>query len=603
MTRKRKALTTIDKNSLPKASPRRLESDDEFSLESWERRAMASSKTPKISNRGNLSSKNHSSNVTTRIATDRKPPKPTRRSRGSLGSSILGPPRRNLPTPPPSTEPIQSSPNHQLYVGQNSSPVSNVNQSSEKAIANAISKPFYATVPCLRGDGRRGDSMANASTPKANIKKFPELQEDSDEDMNCGSSGDSCFTSSSSSSKTNEEMEAIKMGRDADPLSEEKGPRDEGDGSPRILHKHVGRRTLTPFNRSKLSEKGQRKENADRSLTDGTVLNKKVFNLVMQSEPNFRQRDSEFLGKMVHTPRYTWQKPDEESDITSSVSSFRKESALKEQMTSDEETEDVQMKKNEGDWKSRLVKRVQVDKTPASFFEEDDEASLNSCSSKEGGSDSYDPAKNLFYNSRNPDDGDRRQKRGQDPTEDEIIEAWSINGHSVSPIEFKIRNKKYVHPPLPAGWKLKISKTHQRPIYIHPDIGRTYHCPVHLPPNMVYVRQKNGALEQHPKESVFVSSSKSPGIARTPKSPPYSPSDQSSPASPADSTSELIRGVSALSALCIRNSSMNLQRAEGVQNHFLNVEGRTDHANSFRGVRETPSNMSDLLRLYERKTN
>ena len=88
--RKRKALLSVDGNLLSKPPMRRLESDGEFSMESWEERALADSKTPKTSNVGGSSSKPSKS----KKMSHRRPPLPTRSKHGSFGSSILGASRR-----------------------------------------------------------------------------------------------------------------------------------------------------------------------------------------------------------------------------------------------------------------------------------------------------------------------------------------------------------------------------------------------------------------------------------------------------------------------------------------------------------------------------
>ena len=64
---------------------------------------------------------------------------------------------------------------------------------------------------------------------------------------------------------------------------------------------------------------------------------------------------------------------------------------------------------------------------------------------------------------------------------DSSIEEWSIDDDSVGiPIKFEVENKRYVHPPLPPGWEIRVSKSRNRPYYTHPDFGTTWHCPVVL---------------------------------------------------------------------------------------------------------------------------
>eukprot|EP00934_Nitzschia_sp_Nitz4_P004161 Nitzschia sp. Nitz4//scaffold169_size48518//11566//14039//NITZ4_007066-RA/size48518-snap-gene-0.58-mRNA-1//-1//CDS//3329538370//4151//frame0 len=60
-------------------------------------------------------------------------------------------------------------------------------------------------------------------------------------------------------------------------------------------------------------------------------------------------------------------------------------------------------------------------------------------------------------------------------------EEWSLPDEElISDHQFVIDGKRYVHRALPSGWQLKVSKSHKRPFYLHPDYGATWHCPVIL---------------------------------------------------------------------------------------------------------------------------
>jgi hypothetical protein len=46
----------------------------------------------------------------------------------------------------------------------------------------------------------------------------------------------------------------------------------------------------------------------------------------------------------------------------------------------------------------------------------------------------------------------------------------------------------YLHPPLPPGWHVSMCKERNKPYYWHPDFGRTYFPPIHLPSSDGFVR-------------------------------------------------------------------------------------------------------------------
>ena len=64
---------------------------------------------------------------------------------------------------------------------------------------------------------------------------------------------------------------------------------------------------------------------------------------------------------------------------------------------------------------------------------------------------------------------------------DEDIEEWSVDDGGVY-LYFKIDDQIYRHDPLPPGWRLHLSESQHRPYYSHPDRGKTWDCPVVLPP-------------------------------------------------------------------------------------------------------------------------
>lgn len=70
-----------------------------------------------------------------------------------------------------------------------------------------------------------------------------------------------------------------------------------------------------------------------------------------------------------------------------------------------------------------------------------------------------------------------------DGSSDDLLEEWSLpDSEANSVIEFTLNGKKYLHDPLPPGWRVKVSQAQKRPYYTHPDHGVTWHCPVILKP-------------------------------------------------------------------------------------------------------------------------
>ena len=164
------------------------------------------------------------------------------------------------------------------------------------------------------------------------------------------------------------------------------------------------------------------------------------------------------------------------------------------------------------------------------------------------------------------------------------IEAWSIDDHSSSPFFFVVGGKKYGHAALPPGWTMRISRGENRPVYSHPDHGRTWHCPIKLTPNMVYVKTGSGRYVKQIKSNGIEPSNKGSftqrsvrGGGHNPQTPPSireSP-PQSKKRSEArfvpleqdeeDSTSKFMRDISRLSEGLRENSSSNLQKVEKVK--------------------------------------
>ncbi|KAG7352945.1 hypothetical protein IV203_008993 [Nitzschia inconspicua] len=624
MMRKRKALSSVDGNILSKPPMRRLDSDGEFSLESWEERALADSKTPKISNVGGSASQQP---ATKKRLAHRRPPLPTRPNHGGLGSSILNH-KRNAQSNVPTRGGISSrwspkrtpsdhatrvvdriTPRFQrnsampltTWVEETTQPVLHLSPTSRNGrVANdSIIYQHQTKASTLTLDDSHCDpseevacrtvsfALANGFVPRpassvtelsptygdvqinSKVKLFQKAagagteERESDDDMNCESSDeDLLFNSSDSSLDVQDASREIRPGSAEQVLNNQDHLKASVDDQNANLNsttevEHLLQRT--PYN--------------DISRTENRDAVRKLVNGESRTLP---YEDSELVGATIGTTRMENLEEDTDTDLTdlTSLSSDDGNSSTISCEHIEEDGDEPRLSEEteistDGDEK---VGNTPVPKTPRrrTFFK--DTSAALSCESSVDAQTS-------------------------NPFEEESIEAWSIDGYTDSPILLEIEGKKYVHPPLPAGWRIKISKTHNRPIYIHPDIGRTFHCPVDLPRDVVYVRRKDGKLERRPKIHTGTDNC-DPRAGRAPDTPPsvtqQSPgSSATSPSldshqsersiSNSESTTKLIRGALKHSAMCIKSSSLNLQRAKKMM----------------KTARETPSTMSDVVRLYE----
>jgi len=65
----------------------------------------------------------------------------------------------------------------------------------------------------------------------------------------------------------------------------------------------------------------------------------------------------------------------------------------------------------------------------------------------------------------------------------ETLEEYSIPDEEVNrETEIIVDGKRYLHRKLDPGWVVKVSTTHHKPYYVHPDFGTTWLCPNSLPP-------------------------------------------------------------------------------------------------------------------------
>lgn len=79
---------------------------------------------------------------------------------------------------------------------------------------------------------------------------------------------------------------------------------------------------------------------------------------------------------------------------------------------------------------------------------------------------------------------------------DDFIEEWSLPDEETNDVLFfSLQGKQYIHDPLPPGWVMRVSKTRNRPFYVHPDHGITWHCPVVLKPRSEALVLRRSSLE------------------------------------------------------------------------------------------------------------
>lgn len=79
-----------------------------------------------------------------------------------------------------------------------------------------------------------------------------------------------------------------------------------------------------------------------------------------------------------------------------------------------------------------------------------------------------------------------------------VIRIDRLPESSANNILFEYQGEMFRHAPLPSGWEVRISKSKNRPFYVHPERGATWHCPVVNPV---------GAAKASPIESIFELSS------------------------------------------------------------------------------------------------
>ena len=206
---------------------------------------------------------------------------------------------------------------------------------------------------------------------------------------------------------------------------------------------------------------------------------------------------------------------------------------------------------------------------------------------------------------------------------------------------------------------MRISESGQQPVYMHPDHGSTWHCPIKLTPNAVYVKTAHGKLKKQSRMSQHVMSKpelftediqrrttrQTPPSTRNPlhwqkemkhsvfplnsaKRLPGICGDNNKhleattcTLSPQDSTTKLLEETSKLSAQLIKNSSSNLKNVKEVRRStqklagkgrpsdfqlYLNDQRRLTSCDGSESEAlstvesEAPSTMSGLIRQYDK---
>ncbi len=69
----------------------------------------------------------------------------------------------------------------------------------------------------------------------------------------------------------------------------------------------------------------------------------------------------------------------------------------------------------------------------------------------------------------------------QDDSSTAPVWSQSAAGIRSQKAVLEINGKKYIHPELPAGWKVQVCQSRALPYYCHPHYGITWYCPIVLP--------------------------------------------------------------------------------------------------------------------------
>jgi hypothetical protein len=405
MTKQRKALKVISKNLLPKSptkelSTKKIQSADESlfesSIESWERQDMASSSTPKISNRGRSNK-----NVTIRGGgvTHRKPPKqPTnQKKRRSLGSTILNKPF------------ARNSKRHQRIVEKSST-----NPRTPKRDFDRL-KPLVRRLDNIQQQQQTGASplrnmISTKGRQEANTTRTIETNvqhndndvdvDNSDDDMNCDSS-DSSGLSLSSPPTSSSPSSPLSLS----PLSSSSAQAQSTTNSP--PEQHMSAKLSSERNNATPPPHVERdNDSGTENLfsqpfasvfeTQKTNTNANKSNTMMEEN---KKKEIEMFSSPMGDGRFIRENTDKDVTATNTT-----------QLSSDNRKTSMSLNNEE------------IDTPPGLVLTKLSSASSSNCRQKE------------------------EEDEDENEDDEESIEAWSIDGHSSSPILFEIKGQKFAHP-------------------------------------------------------------------------------------------------------------------------------------------------------------
>lgn len=508
-------------------------SDNQFSMVSGERQGLAWSKTPRISNISRLSPRS-----ITKDSPQQRPPKPTgkkrqrlrlqlpilqnqKRSRNSTGSVLNSPAVRMLPSPhldkykhpPLLPDNRNATPHPRLkphgHRTEPSTPITTRN--NERYIPDGQENE-------KQNEYRQTDNHDSPRRKALKTNFSRQNQAESDEDMDCNSSVDSCFTSSSSSSSSSPSS----LEKESNTLPPKRSTSvatatlQNASIPPRQVESNSNPSKPDDAKRryqSSVSAPATKLTDVLNGIEDTAIDNEDVFQMMMNSvttrAPIRHSPDADsILKKTIGNEHFTPYKPDDDSDITFlSLDGPSSLSGPKDQRTTQE-----------------VPKRMEI----ASFERSLDHNDFPSSKTQKA-KHASDDIPSLPIHQHRARQGDA--VLDVDIPDDGSITAWSIAGCMTSPFEFEIDGMRYIHEPLPHGYKVKISKTQKRPIYLHPERAPSWYCPVVLKGNAAY--RKMGVAELKARKvdapgsagsSVFENRTR-----QTPRSPP---SPQSSPLVP-----------------------------------------------------------------------
>lgn len=91
----------------------------------------------------------------------------------------------------------------------------------------------------------------------------------------------------------------------------------------------------------------------------------------------------------------------------------------------------------------------------------------------------FEPRETLITGPRHT----QARKSQESEVSEDMVEEYSLPDEQVNKeTTIVINGKEYIHRKLDPGWVVKVSKTRNKPYYIHPDFGTTWQCPNSLPP-------------------------------------------------------------------------------------------------------------------------